>query len=60
MVWFGIFLYPPILSLKIRFCEQSVFAKSPLYSHKYKDELLKMLKNAFFIVNTLRETLFIL
>ena len=31
MVWFGIFLYPPILSLKIRFCEQSVFAKSPLF-----------------------------
>ena len=30
MVWFGIFLYLLISSLKIRFCEQSVFAKSPL------------------------------
>ena len=30
MVWFGIFLYFLIFSLKIRFCEQSVFAKSPL------------------------------
>ena len=31
MVWFGIFLYLLISSLKIRFCEQSVFAKSPLH-----------------------------
>ena len=31
MVWFGIFLYLLISSLKIRFCEQSVFAKSPLF-----------------------------
>ena len=30
MVWFGIFLYLLVSSLKIRFCEQSVFAKSPL------------------------------
>ena len=30
MVWFGILLYFLIFSLKIRFCEQSVFAKSPL------------------------------
>ena len=30
MVWFGIFLYFLIFSLKIRFCEQSVFVKSPL------------------------------
>ena len=30
MVWFGIFLYFLIFSLKIRFCEQSVLAKSPL------------------------------
>ena len=30
MVWFGIFLYLLVSSLKIRFCEQSVFTKSPL------------------------------
>ena len=34
MVWFGIFLYLLISSLKIRFCEQSVFAKSPLVVKK--------------------------
>ena len=45
MVWFGIFLYPPILSLKIRFCEQSVFAKSPLLnSHLIKHLVEKLLE----------------
>ena len=39
MVWFGIFLYLLVSSLKIRFCEQSVFTKSPL--------LLNLVANVF-------------
>ena len=45
MVWFGIFLYLIISSLKIRFCEQSVFAKSPLFiNHK------SFFPNVYFII----------
>ena len=40
MVWFGIFLYLLVSSLKIRFCEQSVFVKSPL-PEKTKYEIYK-------------------
>ena len=48
MVWFGIFLYLLVSSLKIRFCEQSVFAKSPLqciFIHKVNHQAVTYQQN---------------
>ena len=56
MAWPGILLHLLISSLKIRFCEQSVFAKSPLvvyyfgflwitlgqYSYEYREMVLRI------------------
>ena len=58
MVWFGIFLYLLISSLKIRFCEQSVFAKSPLQRNPLPISLYR--KSYFFFSQRDKEEVILL
>ena len=47
MAWPGILLHLLISSLKIRFCEQSVFAKSPLSIKINADKKINCHNNSY-------------